>query len=171
MAPSVPSNPIITWRSPFFFFSPSTPVFLRLLRVFFFFNITRERLWRGRRLLIRKDPEALLWRCVCDPGESTAASFPVQLLRHYFSGGIRNLLAIPVNSCDWYCCGKRRQHSTCSASIHPSICGSRGRSREKPDSFPFSLLLDAGCTMYIIYFYSEFLRRRHVISSVFARYF
>jgi hypothetical protein len=59
----------------------------------------------------------------------------------------------------YYCCCKRRQHSTCSASIHPSISyKSRQNKRSRTALFNG-----------YIFIRPEFFNAAHVISSVFIR--
>lgn len=169
--PLVPYNPVITltWTFSFFWvlFSPSTPVILRRLLTsfsFLFLNsggtsrlLIHTRIHRDARAeMIRKRRESTSARRRRLLSSYTpSCCVTISLERHPES-----LLPIPAALPLYYCCCKQRQHSTCSASIHPSIsCWSA--EKEKPDS-PFRW----------IYFYSSgvfFLNAAHVISSVFIR--
>jgi hypothetical protein len=105
--------------------------------------------------MIRKRPEST-------SQHGAGGSFPrtpsccvtISLERHPES-----LLPIPAALPLYYCCCKRRQHSTCSASIHPSISyKSRQNKRSRTALFNG-----------YIFIRPEFFNAAHVISSVFIR--
>lgn len=166
--PLVPYNPVITltWTFSFFgFFSVlRRPLFFVFSRVFLFFFWTLEgRLvyWytqgypqrRGRR-----------WSASAQSRHQHGGggSFPrtpsccvtISLERHPES-----LLPIPAALPLYYCCCKRRQHSTCSASIHPSI-SYKSRQNKRSQTALFN---------GYIFIRPEFFNAAHVISSVFIR--